>query len=122
MKTKAVERERVALLYAQGHTKKEISQITGKSIHTVGMQLRRYYEKTGSRNAADLTRFMVRRYSGIPVEDIIINALHDLTVCAFVAFMSYVIAQPETRDAVLGGFDSFIEILKHSFNKPAGKF
>jgi len=100
MKTKAVEREKVGLMLAQGFTKKEVANELGKSIHTVNQQTRRLYEKTGSRNLADITRAMIDRYSGINTEDIIINAMHDITILAAVAFFAWVAIQPDVIDMV----------------------
>ncbi len=126
MRTNAVEREKVGLLLAAGYTKKEVATKLNKSFHTVNMQSRRLFEISGSRNVADLTRFMVGRYSGIPVEDIIINALHDLTLMVAGALLFYALSQPSTQTEVLGAFDSILSAIRDQihgwFAKPSGTF
>jgi len=126
MKTKAVEREKVGLLLAQGHTKKEIASILGKSFHTVNMQTRRLYETTHSRNVADLTRYVVRRYSGVPVEDIIINALHDLSLMVAGGLLFYILSQPSAHAELSGAFSTLFEMIREQFRelfyKPPGTF
>lgn len=126
MKTNAVEREKVGLLLASGYTKKEVATKLNKSFHTVNMQARSLFEISKSRNVADLTRFMVRRYSGIPVEDIIINALHDLSLVVAGAVLFYIFSQPENQTEVLGAFDSLFSAIRDQihgwFAKPTGTF
>lgn len=126
MKTKAVEREKVGLLLAAGYTKKEVANKLDKSFHTVNMQARRLFEISNSRNVADLTRFMVRRYSGVPVEDIIINALHDLSLIVAGAALFYIFSQPSNQTEVLGAFDSILSAIRDQlhgwFAKPTGTF
>lgn len=56
------EETRVAVMLSQGYTKKEIATQLEKSINTVNNQTRRVYEKTGSRNLADITRFTISRF------------------------------------------------------------
>lgn len=126
MKTKAVEREKVGLLLAQGYTKKEIANILGKSFHTVNMQTRKLYEISQSRNVADLTRFVVKRYSGVPVEEIIINALHDLTLMVAGGLLIYISMQENYQNEVMGAFDTIIDAIYQQlsgwFEKPQGTF
>ena len=54
MKT-AIEETRIGIMLAQGYTKKEIACKTGKSVFTVNEQARRIYERSGSRNLADIS-------------------------------------------------------------------
>ena len=56
METIAAEEKKVGILLARGYTKKEVAQKLDKSVHTVGKQTSRLYEKTGSKNLADITR------------------------------------------------------------------
>lgn len=100
METKAVEREKVGLMLAQGFTKKEVANKLGKSVHTVSQQTRRLYEKTGSRNLADITRYMVGRYTNLPVKDVLINAMRDITILAAVAFCVWVSSCPGVLEMV----------------------
>jgi DNA-binding CsgD family transcriptional regulator len=74
--------ETVGLMLAKGFTKKEVANQLHKSIRTVERQSDMLYKKTNSRNLADITRFMIRRYTGIAVEDILIHAMHDITILA----------------------------------------
>ena len=61
---------------AVGNTVKEIAVKHNRSEHTINQQRRMAYEKTGCRNAADITRWVVSRYSG-KREDVIINLIND---------------------------------------------
>jgi DNA-binding CsgD family transcriptional regulator len=87
--------ETVGLMLAEGFTKKEVATQLHKSIRTVDRQTDDLYKKTNSRNLADITRFMVNRYTGIPVEDVLIHAMHDLTVLVAAAFLTWCALQPE---------------------------
>ena len=126
MKTKAVEREKVGLLLASGYTKKEVANILGKSIHTVTMQTRRLFKLSKSRNVADLTRFMIKRYCNIPVEEIILTALHDLSLILAGAIMVYIFSQPESQVELMTAFDSIINAIREQLSgwltKPTGTF
>lgn len=100
MKTKAVEYEKVGILLACGYSKKEIAAKTGKSINTVSKESDNLFKSTGCHNLADITRFMIRRYSGIAVEDILINAMHDITVACAAVFLTWCALQPEVAEKV----------------------
>lgn len=76
--------ETVGLFLANGFTKKETAVRLQKSERTVGRQADELYKKTGSRNLADITRFMVKRYRGV---DGLVNALSDITAICFFGFM-----------------------------------
>ena len=112
MKTPDVEQQKVGLMLACGFTRKEIAAKTGKSVNTVMKQTDSIYKKTGSRNLADITRHMISRYSGFPSEDILINALHDLTVGLAVAFIIWVAAQPEIIEEVNSVVTSLINAIR----------
>lgn len=92
--------DKVGLLLAAGHSKKEVAQQLGKSINTIDNQAQMLYRKTGSRNLSDITRFFVRRYTGIPVEDILINAIKDSLILAAVIFGIWAFFQPEILNEV----------------------
>ena len=109
METNAVEREKVGLMLASGYTKKEIATKFDKSVNTVNKQASRLYEKTGSRNLADITRYMIARYSKVPVEDILINAMHDITVLAAVALLVFAAFQPEVIEMVKTSLHSILK-------------
>jgi len=100
MKTKAVEHEKVGIMLASGYSKKEISLKTGKSINTVSKETDNLYKKYHCRNLADITRFMIARYSGIAVEDILIRAAHDATIAVAVVFLAWCAVQPETLEKI----------------------
>lgn len=97
MKT-AVEETRIGIMLAEGLSKKEIACKTGKSIFTVNEQARRIYARTHSRNLADITRWIINRYTGIAVEDILTNALHDLTIVGIVGLFTYILSTPGTME------------------------
>ena len=100
METNAIEREKVGLMLASGFTKKEIATKFDKSVNTVNKQASRLYAKTGCRNLADITRYMIARYSKVPVEDVLINAMHDITVLAGIALIMWAALQPEVIEMV----------------------
>lgn len=99
MKT-ATEETRIGIMLAQGYTKKEIACKTGKSVFTVNEQARRIYERSGSRNLADITRWVVRRYTGVSVDTILVNALHDITILVVAAVFTYILLQPGVVDTI----------------------
>lgn len=115
-----------ALLLSQGYTQKEVANMRHRSTRTISNQVDRFYKKTGCRNLADLTRFVVKRYSGIPVEDIIINALHDLTLMIAGAAIFYILTQPTAQVEIMGAFDSILEAIREQlsgwFTQPRGTF
>lgn len=82
----------VARELALGNTVKEIAVKHHRSEHTINQQRRMAYEKTGSRNTADITRWVVARYSG-KREDVIISLINDslfiiAIICMVVAALS----------------------------------
>nr|WP_319265409.1 helix-turn-helix transcriptional regulator [uncultured Draconibacterium sp.] len=78
----------VARELALGNTQKEIANKRNKSPHTVNQQRRVAMEKTHSRNVADLTRWVMRRYFN-KSEDCIVNTLHDTMIVFAVFAISY---------------------------------
>jgi DNA-binding CsgD family transcriptional regulator len=127
MKTDISHAEEInALLLSQGYTQKEVAEMRERSTRTISNQVDRFYKKTGCRNLADLTRFVVKRYSGIPVEDIIINALHDLSLMVAGAILFYMLSQPSAQAELSGAFSTLLEIMREQFQewlyRPAGTF
>lgn len=104
--------ETVGILLAEGFTKKEVANKLHKSIRTVGRQTDDLYKKTNSRNLADITRFFVKRYTGIPIEDILVRAAHDATIAIAAAFLTWCALQPEVAEKVNALFTSVIDFLK----------
>lgn len=104
--------ENVGILLAEGFTKKEVANRLHKSVSTVCRQTDDLYKKTHSRNLADITRFFVKRYTGIPVEDILIHAAHDFTVMLAAGFLTWCALQPEVAEKVNTLFTSVIDFLK----------
>ena len=76
------EMDKVGIMLAQGLTKKEIAIRTGKSVCTINAQARKLYERTGSRNLADITRWVISQHCGISVDKVLIKALNDITQAA----------------------------------------
>lgn len=66
---------RVGLYLSCGFTKKEIATMTGKSFHTINQETRILYQKTGSRNLADITCNMISYVTHIPVRIILQEAI-----------------------------------------------
>jgi DNA-binding CsgD family transcriptional regulator len=66
---------RIGIMLALGYSKKEIANITFKSYHTVNQQTRMIYQKTNSRNLADITRWVVTHITGIDVYLLLRNEL-----------------------------------------------
>lgn len=113
MKTEISTAEKtVGIMLANGFTKKEVACKLNKSVRTIGRQTDDLYKKTNCRNLADLTRFIIRRYTGIPVEDVLINALHDLTVLTAVAFLTWSALQPEMAEKLQTALSSLINHIK----------
>lgn len=104
--------ETVGIMLAKGFTKKEVANHLHKSVRTIGRQADDLYKKTGSRNLADITRYMIRRYSGISVEDILINAAHDLTIVVAAAFLTWCALQPEVAEKLNAALTSLFNHCK----------
>lgn len=68
---------RVAIYLSLGYTKKEIANMTGKSYHTINQETRIIYQKTGSRNLADITCHMITSLTNVPVRDILQESLKE---------------------------------------------
>jgi hypothetical protein len=114
------------ILLSQGYTQKEVANIRSKSTRTISNQVDRFYKKTGCRNLADMTRFMVHRYTRVPVEDVLLNALHDLSLVIAGAALFYIFSQPSNQTEILGAFDSLFSAIRDQlhgwFAKPQGAF
>lgn len=73
---KKTEENKVGILLACGFTKKEIAIRLHKSVHTVTQQTRRLYERSGSRNLADITRYIISSLMpGADIDSMLRNAL-----------------------------------------------
>ena len=112
METIANEEKKVGLMLAQGLTKKEVARKLGKSVHTVGKQTSRLYEKTGSRNVADITRFFIERYSGIPVSTILRNAFKDAVILTAFVLLITIVLKPEFHELVQSAISSISDSIK----------
>lgn len=66
---------KVAIYLSLGYTKKEIANMTGKSFHTINQETRIIYQKTGSRNLADITCSMITYLTHVPVRNVLMNAI-----------------------------------------------
>lgn len=106
------ETDRVGILLASGFTKKEIAAQTGKSINTVSKETDNLYKKTNCRNLADITRYMIARYSGLPVEDILFRAAHDATIAVAAAFLGWCAMQPEVAEKLNAALTSLFNCIK----------
>lgn len=104
-------KHQVGIMLALGYSKKEIAQKTGKSVNTIDNQAQDLYRETGSRNLADITRWVIERYTGVPVEERLINLAHDLTIAVAVAFLTWVSFQPETMDRLSTALSNVVNIL-----------
>lgn len=104
-------RDQIAIMLSLGFTKKEIAAKTGRSVNTIDNQAQSIYRETGSRNLADITRKMISRYSGIPSEDILIHALHDITVGLALAFVTWAALQPELAEKLNSAFSTIANFL-----------
>lgn len=99
MKT-ITETEKVGIHLALGYSKKEVASKLRKSVNTVSKQADIIYKETESHNLADLVRKLVKRYTGIPVEDVLINAMKDTMLVVAVAFLVWALLQPEVLQKV----------------------
>lgn len=84
------ETEKVGLLLAMGNSKKEIASKLHKSVNTVDNQAQELYRTYHCRNLADWTRKAIQRYTNVPVEDALINAMKDATILLAVSFVVFV--------------------------------
>jgi DNA-binding CsgD family transcriptional regulator len=109
MKSTTTKQNQVALFLASGFTKKEVATKLHKSENTIRRQTDEFYKKTGCRNLADLTRFVVTRYSGIHVNDILINAMKDITVISGLVLFSWIISQPGALTEITNGLLNWIK-------------
>ena len=105
----AIEENKVGILLAQGYTKKEVASKLNKSFHTVNQQTRCLYEKTGCRNLADLTRYIVTRYSGIHVNDLLIRAMQDITIGVAVGLFTWLITRPGALAEIAAGLQNWFK-------------
>lgn len=106
------ETDKVAIMLSQGFTKKEIASKLNKSVHTINEQTRKLYERTGSRNLADITRWVISRYTGTEIDRILVNALHDLFIAAATIFIFYMAVHPELAQKAMDTAASMINLLK----------
>lgn len=68
--------EKVGLLLTSGLTKKEIASRLKKSPHTINQQTRVLYEKTGSRNLADITRHTISNILHLDIDNILSSMIN----------------------------------------------
>lgn len=73
---------KVAIKLALGLTKKEIASNDHKSIHTINQQARMVAFKTGSRNLADIVRWVLLKINK-QTEDSLIQAMNDALIVFF---------------------------------------
>ena len=105
-------RDQIALMLSLGYTKKEIAVKTGRSVNTIDNQAQTIYRETGSRNLADITRKIIARYTGLPIEDILFRAVHDVTIAIAAAFLGWCAMQPETIEKLQIVLSSLANIIK----------
>jgi DNA-binding CsgD family transcriptional regulator len=105
----SVAETRIAQLLAGGLSRKEIATKLYRSEHTINEQARCAYRKTGSRNLADITRWLIQRYSGIPVSDILINAMRDITVGVAVGLFTWLITRPGALAEIAAGLQNWFK-------------
>lgn len=106
--------ERVGLHLAAGFTKKEIANKLGNSQRTIDRHTDNLYKKTGSRNLADITRWMMNRYTGVR-EDVLIHLVHDVTLIVFVGFMAWVANTVGMLDELKTALDNALTSLINLF-------
>lgn len=104
-------RDKIAIMLSLGYTKKEIAMKTGRSVNTIDNQAQTLYRETGSRNLADITRKVIARYTGLPIEDILIRAAHDATIAIATAFLTWCTLQPQVADKVNTAFSTVANFL-----------
>lgn len=109
MKATIIKRDQVALFLAAGFTKKETANKLHKSENTVRRQADDFYKRTGCRNLADLTRFVISRYTGIHVNDIIIRAMQDITIGVAVGLFTWLITRPGALAEIAAGLQNWFK-------------
>jgi hypothetical protein len=106
-----VEETKVGIMSALGYSRKEISAETGKSFHTVNEHMRRLFDKNNLKSTVDLTRVLVKRYTGIDVDEILEGKLNDLIKLFILGLGLWMFINPEIIDTLKTS-------LVHFFNKP----
>ena len=109
---KAPEETKTGLMIARGFTEKEVANFLGKSVHTVKQQKRRLFEKTGSRNIADLTRNLISRYSGLNTDDILLQAMKDLTIIVAIVMLTAILSDSNILEFLKASIIDFSSIIQ----------
>ena len=78
----------------------------------MGRQTDDLYKKTGSRNLADITRFMINRHTNVPIEDVLFNAMRDISIVFVAAFIVWIAFQPEVTEILETSFSSLLNLFK----------
>jgi hypothetical protein len=76
--------EKVGIMLAGGYTKKEIACIMHRSIHTISQETRVLYQRTGSRNLADITRKMIAFLFHIDIDSELASIMKQIIVVTIV--------------------------------------
>lgn len=100
---------RIAQLLAGGLSRKEIATKIYRSKHTINEQACCAYRKTDCYNLADITRFLIQRYSGISVSDILINAMRDITIGVAVGLFTWFISRPGALEQISAGLQNWFK-------------
>lgn len=91
--------EKVGLLLTSGLTKKEIASRLKKSTHTINQQTRILYEKTGSRNLADITRHTIGSILHLDIDGIL-SSMISQAIIVVIALLIIELVCPDLSHAV----------------------
>lgn len=103
--------DKVGLLLASGLTKKEIATRLNKSPHTVNQQARVLYERTRSRNLADITRYTISNLLNVDVDAMLRKVISHAVIFFFVAVVVLWLVDPEINTRIWHWFTSTLAYL-----------
>jgi DNA-binding CsgD family transcriptional regulator len=103
--------EKVGLLLSSGLTKKEIAARLNKSPHTVNQQARVLYERSHSRNLADITRYTIGNLLHIDVDALLRNMISRAIILFFIAVIVLWMIDPELNTRIWSWFASTLASL-----------
>jgi DNA-binding CsgD family transcriptional regulator len=98
--------EKVGLLLASGFTKKEIANRLKKSPHTVNQQARVLYERTHSRNLADITRYTIGNLLKVDIDTLLRREIGRAVIFFLIAVVVLWLVDPELNTKIWNWFTS----------------
>jgi hypothetical protein len=106
--------EKVGIMLAGGYTKKEIACIMHRSIHTISQETRVLYQRTGSRNLADITRKMITLLFHFDIDTELASILKQIITVTIVfgIVLTCILFPDSIIKAMQSSFTSIINLIK----------